>query len=73
MPAVPRWKMTLLTIVALYPLIVLANVVLTPRIEHLPLLVRSLPIPLLAPPVLGYLAVPVLARTARPWLQRNAQ
>lgn len=57
-----RWRTVALTIVALYPLIVLANAFLTPHLEHLPLLVRSIPIPVLAPPLLVYAAVPLLSR-----------
>jgi antibiotic biosynthesis monooxygenase (ABM) superfamily enzyme len=54
-----------LSCIALYPLIVLANAFLVPHIQLWPLWLRSAPIPLLAPPVLSYVAVPTLLRAAR--------
>jgi antibiotic biosynthesis monooxygenase (ABM) superfamily enzyme len=57
-----RRRVVVATVLALYPVIVTANAFVTPHLAGLPLAVRSLPIPLFAPPLLMYVLVPEVLR-----------
>jgi antibiotic biosynthesis monooxygenase (ABM) superfamily enzyme len=66
----PRWKMTLLTLAALYPLSLGSALLLAPAVGHWPLGVRALAQAALVVPVMTSLVMPLVTRLAAPWLRR---
>lgn len=66
----PRWKMTLLTLAALYPVSLGAALLLAPAVGHWPLLLRSLAQMGVVVPVMTYLVMPLATRWAAGWLRR---
>jgi antibiotic biosynthesis monooxygenase (ABM) superfamily enzyme len=64
----PRWKMWLVTIAALYPLLLALFGLLTPRLAGLPLPLRALVFPLVLVTVMTYAVMPVLTRLLHRWL-----
>lgn len=66
----PRWKMTLLTLAALYPVSVTLALLLAPVVGHWPLLWRSLAQMCLVVPTMTYLVMPLATRLAAGWLGR---
>ena len=66
----PRWKMTLLTLAALYPVSLGITLLLGPALGHWPLLVRSLAQMALVVPTMTYLVMPWATRLAAGWLKR---
>lgn len=65
----PRWKMTLLTLAALYPVSVGFGLLLAPA-AHWPALLRSLAQMMLVVPTMTYLVMPLATRLAASWLRR---
>jgi len=64
----PRWKMAIASTVAIAPLTITANLLLTPHLATLPVAVRSL---ILAPLISGlmtYVALPAVTWALRRWL-----
>jgi antibiotic biosynthesis monooxygenase (ABM) superfamily enzyme len=71
--APPRWKMVVVTFIAVYPLSLLLNDFVSPHLTHTPLPVRSLVFPLVLPVVLTYFFMPFLTQKVfRHWLYRDA-
>ncbi|MFC4455856.1 antibiotic biosynthesis monooxygenase [Deinococcus sonorensis] len=68
----PRWKMVLLTVLALYPTSLLVNLTLGPLLGHLPLVVRVLFQSLLIVPTMTYLVMPLITRGFAAWLSPPA-
>lgn len=64
----PRWKMTVTTFVAVYPLSLLLTWLVVPHIQDWSTPVRALLFPVLLPPVLTYALMPLLSRWLRRWL-----
>ncbi|MDB1086486.1 antibiotic biosynthesis monooxygenase [Streptomyces sp. ACA25] len=64
----PRWKMTVMTFLAVYPLSVLLNWLVAPHLQDVQLLLRSLLFPVVVPPLLTYLIMPAFSRVFRRWL-----
>ena len=68
-----RWKMWLISLVAVYPLVVLFQWALAPRVADLPLLVRSALFPLVLLSLMTFVVMPGVTRLTRPWLGRRRQ
>lgn len=64
----PRWKMWLVTVAAIYPLILILFSVLSPLIAGWPLLLRALALPVVLVTVMTYAVMPAITRLLRPWL-----
>ena len=67
----PRWKMWLVSLVALYPLVVLFQWVLAPRVEGWPLAAKAAVFPLVLLTTMTYVVMPLVSRLLRRWLQRG--
>ena len=66
-PSPPRWKMVLVTLVAVYPISLLLQG-LAPLTQSAPLWLRGLMFPVVMVPTLTYLVMPRLSRLLRRWL-----
>jgi antibiotic biosynthesis monooxygenase (ABM) superfamily enzyme len=64
----PRWKMWLVSLFAIYPLVVTFQVTIVPTIKTWPLLVRSAVLPLSLLTLMTFVVMPVVTRVAQPWL-----
>lgn len=64
----PRWKQASVIFLVFYPLSLLANWLLSPRLGGLPLPLRVLVTVLLMTPVMTYLALPWITRRMEWWL-----
>jgi antibiotic biosynthesis monooxygenase (ABM) superfamily enzyme len=69
----PRWKMWLVSLVAIYPLVVAFQVMLMPTIKPLPLLVRSAILPLTLLTLMTFVVMPIVTRVVQPWLSRGRE
>jgi hypothetical protein len=68
----PRWKMTITTFIAIYPLSLLFTYDLAPHILSLPVPVRALFLPIIAPIILTYAFMPLLTRYfLKQWLYKS--
>jgi uncharacterized protein len=70
-PPPPRWKMWLVSLVALYPLVVLFQWALAPRVEGWPLAAKAAVFPLVLLTTMTYVVMPLVSRVLRRWLQRG--
>jgi antibiotic biosynthesis monooxygenase (ABM) superfamily enzyme len=64
----PRWKMWLVSIVAVYPLVLVFQALLVPRMAGLPLPLRALLFPLVLLTLMTFVVMPVVTRVLRRWL-----
>ncbi len=64
-----RWKMMLVTLLALYPTSLLINVLVGPALAHLPLALRAFLQAMLVVPIMTYLVMPFATRAFRAWLK----
>jgi antibiotic biosynthesis monooxygenase (ABM) superfamily enzyme len=64
----PRWKMWLVSIVAVYPLVLAFQALVVPRMAGLPLPLRALTFPLVLLTLMTYVVMPVVTRVLRRWL-----
>lgn len=64
-----RWKMTAVTVLALYPTSLAITLLVGPSLAHLPLPLRSLLQSLLVVPLMTYAVMPWATRTFRRWLK----
>jgi antibiotic biosynthesis monooxygenase (ABM) superfamily enzyme len=67
-PPPPRWKMVLVTLVAVYPINLLFQGVLAPLTQSAPVWLRGLMFPVIMVPTLTYVIMPRLSRLLRGWL-----
>jgi antibiotic biosynthesis monooxygenase (ABM) superfamily enzyme len=68
----PRWKMVVVTFVAVYPLSLISVLFVAPHTENLPVLVRAIFFPAVVPIILTYLFMPFLTqRVFKRWLYRD--
>ncbi len=71
-PPPSRWKMTITTFVAIYPLSLIYGYFVTPHITGLPVAIRALFLPVFAPVILTYLFMPLLTRKVlKSWLYKT--
>ena len=61
--------MWLVSLIAVYPLVVLFQWVLAPRMSRLPLLFRSAMFPLVLLTLMTYVVMPLVTRFLRRWLR----
>jgi len=66
----PRWKQMVSIFLVFYPLSLGANLLLAAVIPDSPVWLRVLGLVVLVTPVMTYLALPLVTRALRPWLQR---
>jgi len=64
----PRWKMWLVSMVAVYPLVLAFQVLVVPRMAGLPLPVRALAFPVVLLTLMTFVVMPVVTRVLRRWL-----
>jgi uncharacterized protein len=64
----PRWKMWLVSLVAVYPLVLAFQVLVVPRMARLPLPLRALLFPLVLLTLMTFVVMPVMTRLLRRWL-----
>ncbi|WP_045233716.1 hypothetical protein, partial [Deinococcus pimensis] len=64
----PRWKMVLLTVLALYPLNLSLNLLFAPHLTAWPLAARLLLFAVLVVSMMTYLVMPWVTRLFAPWL-----
>jgi antibiotic biosynthesis monooxygenase (ABM) superfamily enzyme len=64
----PRWKMWLVTVAAIYPLILALFSLLTPVIAEWPLPLRALAFPIVLVTLMTYVVMPTLTRALHRWL-----
>jgi antibiotic biosynthesis monooxygenase (ABM) superfamily enzyme len=64
----PRWKMWLVSMVAVYPLVLAFQVLVVPRMAGLPLPLRALAFPLVLLTLMTFVVMPVVTRVLRRWL-----
>jgi len=67
--APPLWKMTILLIIAAYPLTLASSYWLVPVLSGLPMLLSTLIMSLCIVSVMTYVIVPLLTRIFRGWLE----
>jgi antibiotic biosynthesis monooxygenase (ABM) superfamily enzyme len=65
----PRWKMWLVSIVAVYPLVLVFQILVVPRMVGLPLPLRALAFPLVLLTMMTFVVMPVVTRLLRRWLE----
>jgi antibiotic biosynthesis monooxygenase (ABM) superfamily enzyme len=65
----PRWKMWLLSIAAIYPLVLLVSWLLLPEVSGWPLALRALVLPVVTLTLMTYVVMPRLTRWARRFLR----
>ncbi|THG28819.1 antibiotic biosynthesis monooxygenase [Naasia lichenicola] len=71
-PAIPpRWKQMVSIVLVFYPLSLLAQLFLAPLTVDWPLALRVLLTVAVLSPVMTYLALPLVTRLLRPWLQKR--
>lgn len=67
----PRWKMWLVSLIAIYPLVVAFQASIVPTIKTWPLLARSAVLPLTLLTLMTFVVMPVVTRVVQPWLSRG--
>jgi len=67
-PSPPVWKVAVSVLVGLYPLTVLSQAVLGPRLAGLPLLLRAGVSAVLMVVLMTWVVMPVVTRLLKPWL-----
>lgn len=69
--APPRWKQMVSIFLVFFPLSLGANALLLPLLGDWPLAFRVLLTVVLVTPIMIYVAMPLVTRALRPWLQRR--
>ena len=64
----PRWKMWLVSIIAVYPLVLAFQALVVPRMAGLPFPLRALMFPLVLLTLMTFVVMPVVTRLLRRWL-----
>lgn len=64
----PRWKMWLVSIIAVYPLVLAFQALAVPRMAGLPLSLRALMFPVVLLTLMTFVVMPVVTRLLRRWL-----
>ncbi len=64
----PRWKMWLISLLAMYPLVLAYLVWVSPHITRWPLALRAATLPLVVLTLMTFVIMPNVTRALRPWL-----
>jgi antibiotic biosynthesis monooxygenase (ABM) superfamily enzyme len=64
----PRWKMWLISLVAVYPLVLAFQAAAVPRMTGLPLPLRALMFPLVLLTLMTFVVMPAVTRVLHRWL-----
>jgi len=64
----PRWKMWLISLLAIYPLVLAFLVWVSPHITRWPLALRAATLPLVVLTLMTFVIMPNVTRALRPWL-----
>jgi uncharacterized protein len=64
----PRWKMWLISLMAVYPLVLAFQALAVPRMARLPLPLRALLFPLVLLTLMTFVVMPVVTRVLHRWL-----
>ncbi|ASU83127.1 antibiotic biosynthesis monooxygenase [Nocardiopsis gilva YIM 90087] len=67
----PRWKMSLVSFCAVYPCVLLFNVLFAAELAPWPVALRALVLPMVMAPLLTYAIMPLLSQLLRRWLYPN--
>ena len=67
----PRWKTALVTLVGVFPAVLLVNVTVIPRVTGLPLLVRTLVLCVCVTGLMTWVLMPQVMKVLGPWLRRD--
>lgn len=68
----PRWKMWLASFIGAYPLVVVFQWLVAPKLEDVPLLLRAAILPLVLLSLMTYLMMPFVTRVLKRWLYPGA-
>ncbi len=66
----PKWKTALVTLVGVFPAVLLVNVTVIPRVMGLPLLVRTLVLCVCVTGLMTWVLMPQVMKVLGPWLRR---
>jgi antibiotic biosynthesis monooxygenase (ABM) superfamily enzyme len=64
----PRWKMWLVSLIAVYPMVLAFQALVVPRMARLPLPLRALVFPLVLLTLMTFVIMPMVTRALRRWL-----
>ena len=64
----PRWKMWLVSLIAVYPMVLAFQALVVPRMARLPLPLRALLFPLVLLTLMTFVVMPMVTRALRRWL-----
>jgi antibiotic biosynthesis monooxygenase (ABM) superfamily enzyme len=64
----PRWKMWLVSLIAVYPMVLVFQALVVPRMARLPLPLRALVFPLVLLTLMTFVIMPMVTRALRRWL-----
>src|SRR5829696_1864082 len=67
----PRWKMWLVSIIAVYPLVLAFQALVVPTMAGLPFPLRALMFPLVLLTLMTFVVMPVVTRVLRRWLDHK--
>ncbi|NMH97108.1 antibiotic biosynthesis monooxygenase [Pseudonocardia acidicola] len=67
----PRWKQWLVSLIAVYPLVLLFQAFVVPRLAGWPLWARAAMFPLIILTLMTYVVMPIVSRLLRRWLYRG--
>jgi hypothetical protein len=67
----PRWKTALVTLVGVFPAVLLVNVTVIPRVTGLPLLARTLILCVCVTGLMTWVLMPLVMKVLGPWLRRG--
>lgn len=67
----PRWKTAVVTLVGVFPAVLLVNVTVIPRVTGLPLLARTLVLCVCVTGLMTWVLMPQVMKVLGPWLRRG--
>lgn len=67
----PKWKTALVTLIGVFPAVLLVNVTVIPRVTGLPLLVRTLVLCVCVTGLMTWVLMPQVMKVLGPWLRRG--
>ncbi|MDX3659154.1 hypothetical protein PV646_17750 [Streptomyces sp. ID05-26A] len=68
----PKWKTAVVTLIGVFPAVLLVNVTVIPRVTGLPLLARTLVLCVCVTGLMTWVLMPQVMKVLGPWLRRGA-